>query len=75
MCLVCVWGSWKVWEGIKEASGKDHEDFVSHWEGFCFYLEPRESVNPGPKPRQKEEKWVGGNIHVVYILLHESDSI
>lgn len=30
--------------------------------------------DPGPKLRQEEEKWEGRNSHVVYILLHESDS-
>ena len=78
VCWVCLLGSQSVWEGMKDVSGKDHEDFVSHWEGFHFYSEwhevPRESVNPGPKLWQEEEKWVGRNMYVVYIISHESDN-
>ncbi len=39
VCWVCLLGSQSVWEGMKDVSGKDHEDFVSHWEGFHFYSE------------------------------------
>lgn len=71
-----MWGSRKVWEGIKEVSGKDHQGFVSHSEGFAFTEwneKPRGPVRPGAKLRQEQEKRVGRSIYVVYILLYESD--